>query len=279
MSKSLIKELQQQQQQYWIDIYESRQTQKILKGKINAVEQHGEELCSCVFYGDAKILIPSKVFNMEPEPKTDEEKAIRKRKMFAAIGADIEFCVIEISREENLAIASRKKAMEIRQKEIEKLKEGQKTKCRVMAVGKYAAIVEAHGVEKRLLPKDISWGLVDDLRDIVAVGDELDCIVKNIDPQTPNISISIKETMPNPYLLVDKKYIQDSEYLGTVSLVRENGVFVNLEPGVDALCPHPGWPGLRLNVGDKVVLKIRKIDGEKKKIRAHIERLVQRAKF
>jgi len=282
MSKSKILELQNQSQQNWIDIYESKQTNKVLSGTINAVEAHSDKLCSVVFYGDAKVLIPQDVFNFDKEPVTDEEVQARRRKMYASIGSKVDFVVLDIERGEGIAIASRKKAMEIRRKELPKLQEGQRVKCRVIAVGKQIAITEVLGVEKRLLPRDISWGLVEDLRDVLSAGDELDCVVKNIkldNPDNPDISVSIRDTMPNPYLLVDKKYKQDSEYLGTVSLIREGGVFVNLEPGIDALCPHPGWTNMRLNTGDKVIVKIRKLDGENRKVRALIERLVRRASF
>ena len=277
MSVSTIVKKQEAVQQHWINIYESRQTNKILTGILSAVEQHGDSLCGVVFYDEIKILIPKPVINLLPSTDDEEENNRRDRMMYAIMGAKIDFVVTEIDRENSLVVASRAKAMEIRQKELPKLKENQKISCRIMAVGAKIAIAEAYGVEVKLVAKDVSWGYITDLRDCLSAGDELDAIVSNIDIENRTFKLSIRDTIPNPYENVDKLYIQNCEYLATVSLIREGGVFVRLKEGVDAMCPHPGWTNLKLNVGDQVYVRIRSIDASKKRIKAIILRLIKRA--
>ena len=60
-----------------------------------------------------------------------------------------------------------------------------------------------------------------------------------IDMNNIKIQASVKQASVNPYELALKKYSVGNRYVGTVSMVDKNGVFVSLEGGVDCLCRFP----------------------------------------
>lgn len=63
--------------------------------------------------------------------------------------------------------------------------------------------------------------------------------VDRSDRSHPRVSASVKQAMENPYEKALKKYVVGNRYVGTVSMVDLNGVFVSLDGGVDCLCTYP----------------------------------------
>ena len=76
--------------------------------------------------------------------------------------------------------------------------------------------------------------------------------IDKADSQNIKIKASVKKARENPYEKVTRKYSVDNCYVGTVSLVNESGVFVDLGEGIDCLCYYPkrGRPprGARVSV-------------------------------
>ena len=274
MSKSTIVEEANIASQEWVDIYESRQTNKILTDNVKSVELHDGKQCVIVFRGSVKILIPLSEMGL----RTDDE-SVGIKVMYGMAGAEIDYIVIGINREEEICIGSRNKAMEIRQKELQKVKEGQKILGRIVAVGRTSAIAEAYGIETKLKAVDINWGYMEDIRNYLSVGDEIEMLVKKIDLEEKTLKLSIKEAKPDPYINIDKKYRINSKYVAKITGIEEYGIFVNLEPGVDALCPHPGYTNLRLATGDEVFVKLKQLNPEKRQARALIERLIRKGGY
>lgn len=273
MSKSTIVEEVNMTSQEWVDIYESRQTKKMLADQVKSIETHDNKQCAIVFHGNVKVLIPLTEMGL----KTDDE-GMAIKVMYGMAGATIDYIIMGINREDEICIGSRGKAMQIRQKELGKIKAGQKITARIVAVGRTAAIAEAYGVETKLKAIDINWGYMEDIRNYLSVGDELEMLVKEIDAEAKTLKLSIKEATDDPYINIDKKYRIDSKYVATITGIAEYGIFVNLEPGVDALCPHPGYTNLRLSTGDQVFVKLKQLNPEKRQARALIERLIRKGR-
>ena len=64
-------------------------------------------------------------------------------------------------------------------------------------------------------------------------------IDRDLEAETVTIEASIKQANPNPYAKAMKRYNVNDKYVGEVSMIDENGVFVALEGGVDVLCKYP----------------------------------------
>ncbi|HOJ09765.1 MAG TPA: hypothetical protein PK733_04130 [Clostridiales bacterium] len=273
MSISVLEQIQNKEKDAWIAIYESRQTNKILREQVVAVEEHGDAPCLVVFCMDTvKVIIPLALKG----GMTYEDEKKNKNMLYAMIGSNIEYVIEEIDREGEIAVGNRAKAMGIRRKEIPELEVGQTITCNILAVGRKMVIAEYYGMESKIGYQDITWSFVSDLRNIISVGNELKCVITEIDAENEILNVSIKKAIPDPYINIAKRYVVGGKYIGVVSLINEGFTFVRLPGGVDARCPHPGWTNLKLNTQDKVQLRIRHIRPEKRSIIAVIDRLIER---
>lgn len=254
------------------EIFASRQSGKILTGILSAVEKYKlndkEEECAIIFCGNFKVIIPFEQMGVR-----GDWHLIR-----SMIGAEIDYIVKGINAEDALAVASRKEAMLTRRKlELPKYQAGDIINVRVVGVGRDQAYVDAYGVEVAIPRKEIDYGYVSSVEDYIQIGDRVDAKIQEINHETFDIKLSIKDAKPDPYASIDNKYRIKGEYLGTVTGVPHFGVFVNLEQGVSALCPLPRWADFNPNIDDKVLIKIKSINKEARKINATLVRVIKRA--
>jgi small subunit ribosomal protein S1 len=264
-----------QTSQAWIDVFASRQSQKILTGTLCAVERYKfdsinkESECAIIFYEDAKIIIPISEMNIAREERT----IVR-----SMIGADIDFIVYGIDKENNFAVGSRKAAMKKRRElELKKHKVGNTIQVRVTSVGKNWIYVEAYGIETTIKKEDIAYGYVDDINQLVQVGDRTSAVIKSLDIENNLIELSIKDTKADPFMGIENKYRVKGEYLATLTGIKEFGVFLELEQGIYVLCNHPHWIGYNATIGDKMLVQIVKIRQNERKIDGKLIRVIKRA--
>ena len=104
-------------------------------------------------------------------------------------------------------------------------------------------------------------------------------LIKEIDVDKGILKVSHKETKEDPYKIARKNYVEKGEYLGEITGYSDNGVFVNLEQGIDTMATLPNWMEMPPTIGDKVVIKIIKIQEEKRKIYSSLLKVVRRETF
>ena len=88
--------------------------------------------------------------------------------------------------------------------------------------------------------------------------------VDRSDRNKPHVTASVKQAGENPYEKALQRYSVGSRYVGTVSLVDLNGVFVSLDGGIDCLCTHP--PRGRPPRGARVTVRILGINHDSNRI-------------
>ena len=267
----------------WQNIYTSNQKGKILKGIAVAMETEMVTLTKdgkkerkaidslIVNFKDIKILIPSSEI---------KEGKIDKRQMRNMIGSEIRFIIVEVDKLTNKAVASRKMALEkIREIELKKYEKQDKVFARVISVFPKYIEIECLGVDIRLKPEDLEYGYIANLTKNYQVGDKIKVLIKEIDVDKGILKVSHKETKEDPYKIARKNYVEKGEYLGEVTGYSDNGVFVNLEQGIDTMATLPNWMEMPPTIGDKVVIKIIKIQEEKRKIYSSLLKVVRRETF
>ena len=126
------------------------------------------------------------------------------------------------------------------------------------------------GIEIKIPIEDMSHGWIDDLVEDVKVGDHLKVKVLEIDEENKKAKVSAKAAQPNPWTDCAGRYQEGSEYVGKVS--GEYGVFVNLEPDVDSLAPHLKFENVKK--GDRVLVRVLRVDPKKEQIRSRITRVL-----
>lgn len=93
-----------------------------------------------------------------------------------------------------------------------------------------------------------------------------------IDHEKKEVEVSAKPLLKNPFPDCATRYVKNGEYVGRVSGVQNYGIFVNLEEGVDSLAPHLKFQNVQ--IGDRVLVRVIKVDLEKEQIRTKIIRVL-----
>lgn len=260
------------------DIYASRQSGRILTGELSSIENFKQKSgatipCGIVYYGDIKVYIPVSEMNVSRQ----DIKVVK-----SMVGSTIDFVVKELSVQNRVASASRKAAMKIRRSvELPKHKKGDKIWVRITGIGLNHAIVEAFGIETIVTKDYIDWGHLQNISDVLQIGDLKLALIKELDLAKETILVSIKEATEDPYEKNVASVAKGSLELATVTGIKEFGVFFELKchKGVSALCPFPNWNNFNPQIGDEFLIKIKGIDVKNRKIDGSFSRPVRKNRF
>ena len=161
------------------ELLRSKEEKRILTGKISGIEDEYYKIrnesipCAIVWYEDIKILIPST--HLGPAE-------LNKSMIRGMLGAEIDFIIVELDIVSNIAIASRKAAMELRSElELSKLKINDTVKVRILAVGIKHIIVELYGKEVIIKAENLQHTYILNCKDLYSPGSHLKVRIKNID--------------------------------------------------------------------------------------------------
>jgi small subunit ribosomal protein S1 len=158
----------------------------------------------------------------------------------AYIGKKLKFMILEYAEGGRNLIVSHRAILEeeaAREKELlkESLQPGMTVTATVTSIQKFGAFVRAGAVEGLLPVSEISWTKVNDVAELLAVGDEISVVVKNIDWENDKFSFSLKDTLPDPWESLVQNFPVGSVHSGKVSRLAQFGAFVTLTDGVDGL--------------------------------------------
>ncbi len=265
----------------WQNINTSEEKNKILSGKAIAIESEKIKLthedgkiyeeninCIVVNFKNIKVLIPGRELGLE----RDDKKNIRN-----LIGSEIKFIILESDKLTNTAVASRIKAMErIKNIQQKKYQTGDVVFAKVISVWHKYIVVECLGIDIRLKISDLEYGYVANLENLYQVGDKIKVKIKEIDTEKGILKISHRDTKEDPYKNIRKNFVEKGEYLATVSGFSDNGVFATLCQGVDTLATLPVWLETPPLPGDTIIVKVKKIIPEKRKIYSSLLKIVRR---
>ncbi|MFQ5430124.1 MAG: S1 RNA-binding domain-containing protein, partial [Phycisphaerae bacterium] len=158
------------------------------------------------------------------------------------IGTQVRAEVTKFDRDDRNLVLSRRKvlareAAERKKAAFETLEVGQIKSGRVRNLAEFGAFVDIGGVDGLLHVTDMSWGRVRKPEDIVKLGDEIEVKIIKINKEKRKVSLSLKQTKPNPWETAAAKYPVGTQISGRVVRLEKFGAFVELEPGLDALLP------------------------------------------
>ncbi len=114
---------------------------------------------------------------------------------------------------------------------------GEKVKGRVVSITDYGAFVELEpGIEGLIHVSEMSWSHhVKHPSQILQEGQEVECVLLNIEPNERKISLGLKQLTPDPWEDIEDKYPVGSRHKGIVRNLTPFGAFVELEEGIDGL--------------------------------------------
>ena len=117
----------------------------------------------------------------------------------------------------------------------ETLEEGQTVSGVITSIRDFGAFVDIGGVDGLVPISEIGWSRVENINDYYAVDQKITVVVKKLDWDANRITLSIKETLDDPWDQAAEKLSSGSILTGTVARLAPFGAFVTLEAGVDGL--------------------------------------------
>lgn len=258
------------------ELIRSKEEKRILTGKISGIEDEYYKIknknipCAIVWYEDIKILIPSTHLC---------EKEINKSIIRGMLEAEIDFIVMEVDTVANIAIASRKAAMELRAElELPKLNINDSVRVRITAVGVKHILVELYGKEVIIKADNLQHTYILSCKDLYSPGEYLKVRIKNIDIENNIFELSAKDFIENPYKNIRKYITEDGEYTGKVVAFpkRNSGIIVQLDKtNITCLVRVPARFDSYPHFLDNVLIKVTEINENKKLIYGYLMRVIR----
>lgn len=178
----------------------------------------------------------------------------------------------------NIVVSHRAILEEERQQQREQLKQtlepGMVVKGVVTNIRDFGAFVDIGGLEGLLPISEVSYSRVENLNDVLHVGQELEVAVKSCDWEQDRFSFSLRDTLADPWGKVGSVFAEGSTHSGTVVRLVPFGAFVTLDEGLDGLIhisklgegrriKHPKEV---LMVGQQLRVTIERIDRDERRI-------------
>jgi len=195
------------------------------------------------------------------------------------VGEKISVKVIELNKSSKNIVLSRKLLLlEEKEKRKEKtlagLKEGQIVTGKVNSITKFGIFVDLGGIDGLVYPENLSWGWVKDPQRLLSKGDKIKIKILKLDKEKGKISLGLKQTKPDPWQEIEKKYEIGSIVSGKVTHLTNFGAFIEIEEGLEGLIHVSdfSWdkriehPAETLKEEEIVEVKILDIDVKKRKI-------------
>lgn len=238
-----------------LDLMESMKTGKILSGTIQGVErasEHNSTSLAVIYHGSFKVVIPAiEAINPPDDYRGVEPDEVHHYMLTKRLGAEVDFVVKGIDAKAGVAIASRLEAMKLKRKQYyfatdrdgnHLLYSGVCAEARVVSVIRAGIFADVFGVEVYIPLRELSYQRIMDASGYFQPGQRI--LVKvlsvdRIDKENVKVTASVKQAAENPYEKALRRYTVGNRYVGTVSMVDVNGVFVALDGGIDCLCSYP----------------------------------------
>ncbi|MFO7172370.1 MAG: 30S ribosomal protein S1 [Bacillota bacterium] len=174
------------------------------------------------------------------------------------VGQIIRVKIIELDRNKNRVILSRKKVLEeererARQAFWASVEEGQIRTGVVKSITDFGAFIDLGGVDGLLHVSEMSYGRVKHPSEVLKEGEEVKVKVLRLDREKGKVSLGLKQVLPDPWENVAEKYPEGSIVKGRVARLATFGAFVELEPGVDGLIHISQLADHRVAKPDEVV--------------------------
>ena len=205
------------------------------------------------------------------------------------VGQKVEVEIMEADPKKQRLVLSRRSVLEAqreqkREEALASIVEGEKRTGVVKRLVDYGAFIDIGGVDGLAHISDLSWDHIKNPADVLSVGQEVEVLVKAFDPETKRISLSIKDTVRDPWFDKAEKYPVGSYVKGKIVKLTDFGAFMEIEHGFDGLIrmrelspKHITKASEAVSVGDEVTVKVIHVDMDNKKVALSITKVQQDA--
>ena len=202
----------------------------------------------------------------------------RVRDLSPYIGQELEAKIIELDKNRNNVVLSRRAWLEQTQSEVRttflhNLAKGQIRKGVVSSIVNFGAFVDLGGVDGLVHVSELSWKHIDHPSEVVEIGQEVTVEVLSVEMDRERVSLSLKATQEDPWQTFARLHQIGQIAPGTVTKLVPFGAFVRVAEGIEGLVHvselaerHVEIPEQVVSVGDQVMVKIIDIDLERRRV-------------
>jgi small subunit ribosomal protein S1 len=207
----------------------------------------------------------------------------RVRDLDPFIGTEIEAKVIELDRNRNNVVLSRRAYLEEEQAEqraafLDDLQVGENRPGVVSSVVNFGAFVDLGGMDGLVHVSEMSWQHISHPSEMVKVGDKVNVKVLEVDRERERISLSIRQTLEDPWEVFSRETNVGDVVDGVVTKTVPFGAFVSVADGVEGLVHvseiaihRVESPELELSINQPVRVKITEKEDERRRISLSIK--------
>jgi small subunit ribosomal protein S1 len=202
----------------------------------------------------------------------------RVRDLHPFVGQELEAKIIELDRNRNNVVLSRRAFLEESQSEgrksfLQSLHKGERRKGTVSSIVNFGAFVDLGGVDGLVHVSELSWKHVDHPGEVVAVGQEVEVEVLDVELERERVSLSLKATQEDPWKEFERTSKAGSIITGQVTKLVPFGAFIRVAPGIEGLVhiselshEHVDTPESVLSVGDEVQVKVIDVEVNRRRV-------------
>jgi len=201
------------------------------------------------------------------------------------VGTKIPVKILEVNRKRNRLIVSQRAAQDedrARQREelFEKLAVGDVIEGKVSGLTSYGAFVNLGGADGLIHISELSWDRINNVSDMLAVGDDVKVKVIKLDPELSRISLSLRQMSDDPWDTIEDRFPAGKLITGEVTKTKKYGAFLQIADGVEGLLhiSELSWDHVErtedvLKVGDEIEVVVLNADKVRRRISLSLRQL------
>src|SRR6201993_708567 len=211
----------------------------------------------------------------------------RVRDLQPYVGRHLDAKIIELDKNRNNVVLSRRAWLEETQKEqrdefLTNLKPGEVRRGVVSSVVNFGAFVDLGGMDGLIHVSELSWKHIDHPSSVVSVGDEVEVRVLDVDMDRERISLSLKATQSDPWQEFANAHRVGELVYGRVTKLVPFGAFVQVGDGIEGLVHisemavhHVDLPEQVVTPGEELWVKIIELDLQRRRISLSIKQAAE----
>lgn len=264
--------LKQKTKNPWDEVESKYAVGNIVKGRIVNIMPYG-----------AFVEIEQGVEGLIHVSEMSWTKRVTKAGDVVSVGEEVEAVVLDIDKEgKKISLGLRQKTRNPWEVLAEKYPAGSRIKGKVRNMTSYGAFVEIENdIDGMIHVSDMSWTRkINNPNEVLKVGDEVDAVILDIDPQQQRISLGLKQTEDDPWANIETLYKIGDVVKGKVTKITAFGAFIELSHKIDGLVHISQISKDRvekvkdkLALGQEIEARVIKIDKEERRIGLSIKAL------
>ncbi|MDI6829889.1 MAG: 30S ribosomal protein S1 [Actinomycetota bacterium] len=202
----------------------------------------------------------------------------RVKDLHSFLGTQLTCKIIEMDRNRNNVVLSRRAFMEETASErrkilLENLDKGMRVSGKVSSLVSFGAFINLGGIDGLVHISELSWCHVEKPSEVLSVGDEVEVEILDVDRERERISLSLKACQADPWEQLSQDVMIGEIIRGTVTKLVPFGAFVQVRPGIEGLIHiselsrrHVEQPDEVLSVNQEIDVKVIDIDIDRRRI-------------